>query len=542
MHLRVEATQPCALFPTKPTFVNPPAPSTLGYQPLSSTLPYPHQYYHQQQQQQGYSYSNGFGNNSNTVKRSSSAFEPLFYHQQQQQQQQVLPPSPPVTPSSMDRLPNLADFAASIVYLMWHARKPSLMATSKLSSPYRHSFSAVSGNASPAFKRFCLQVLTATQLSESAVFLALKYIANLLESNPSIEGAEGSEYRLFIVALMLANKFLDDNTFTNKTWSEVSGMKVQDLNIMESEFLEALEYSLFVREESYAQWKSVLETCRRQFTQQQHSLMMMSPAEQQHPLQRQEWITSTLYNLGLYKSSGEEKTLEPQQHQQQHDYLETDDDDDDDDDDDEVDDEEELFQMMHQQHTLRQQQDEQQRAMWSAAASATRVQLEQSQRQYQLYLMQQEQQQQQQQYRHHQSMTTPPLSLSSSSSTSALNRSSRSSVSSFGSRHATDATSSFALPTSRSTASVSRATPSYMQSTSGYGPSSSNRSSSSAYRSTCVPPGFQRRTSPWEPLGGTGGGGRCGDSFYSHQPFHPYQRQVTIVPPPSLRSQCPWGE
>jgi hypothetical protein len=158
------------LFTTKPTFVNPPPqpPSSLGYQPFSTTLPYPHQYQQQQQQQQqqqGYSYGGGF---NSTVKRSSSAFEPLFYQQQQQQhqeqhhqrhqQQQGLPTSF-VTPStSVERLPTLADFAATIIYLMWHARKPSLMVTSKASSPYRHSFSSVSGNASPAFKRFCLQV------------------------------------------------------------------------------------------------------------------------------------------------------------------------------------------------------------------------------------------------------------------------------------------------------------------------------------------------------------------------------------------------
>lgn len=49
-------------------------------------------------------------------------------------------------------------------------------------------------------------MLTATQLQESAVYLSLKYIAILLQSNPTIEGAEGSEYRLFIVALMLGKK------------------------------------------------------------------------------------------------------------------------------------------------------------------------------------------------------------------------------------------------------------------------------------------------------------------------------------------------
>lgn len=553
MHLRVETAQPYTLFPTKPTFVNHPPPppsypyppqSTLGYhhqyhhqqQPFSNILPYPHQYHPQQYQQQSFSYSNG-GNYSNnaatTVKRSSSAFEPLFY--QQPQQQQVLPPSPPTTPiSNMDQAPTLADFAASIVYLMWHARKPFLLATMKAASPNRHSFSSLPGNASPAFKRFCLQVLTATQLSESAVFLALKYIANLLESNPSIEGAEGSEYRLFIVALMLANKFLDDNTFTNKTWSEVSGMKVQDLNIMESEFLEALEYHLFVREEEYTSWQSTLDTCRQRYIQHQQtpmrSIIPTSLANAQ-PLQRHEWITSTLHSLGLDKSSSSvgDKHLDDQQQQ---DYIETDDDDEDDDDDEEEqadqdvddDDDEEMFQMMHQQHHLRQQeveqqqqqqqqqQGKQQRSEWPTAAATsttTRVQLEQSQPSFQLYRTQREHGQ----YHHPSSMTTPPLSLSSH------HRTERPSAFS---RHTPDTTGTTRNDTGRSS--------SFMP----YGSSASHHHalqphrSSSVYRSstTSVPPGFQRRASPWEPLRD-----RCGDSFYSHQPFHPYQRQATIAPP-----------
>ncbi|KAL9560035.1 hypothetical protein MBANPS3_000150 [Mucor bainieri] len=214
---------------------------------------------------------------------------------------------------------DLADFASSMVYLMWHARKttkalvsersysPSLvgndlaylmwqsrkpMTKAQHYSPLGgdHSFSYT---ASPAFKKFCYQVLTATQLQESAVYLSLKYIAILLQSNPSIEGAEGSEYRLFIVALMLANKFLDDNTFTNKTWSDVSGMKVHDLNIMEAEFLEALDYNLFVREYDYTVWKHLLEECRDR--------AQMSYYD--GPQQRQQLVLMTLQTLGLYTPS-----------------------------------------------------------------------------------------------------------------------------------------------------------------------------------------------------------------------------------------------
>jgi hypothetical protein len=61
--------------------------------------------------------------------------------------------------------------------------------------------------------------LTATQLQESAVYLSLKYIAILLQSNPSIEGAEGSEYRLFIVALMLGKHLLKKSVSTLLTFS-----------------------------------------------------------------------------------------------------------------------------------------------------------------------------------------------------------------------------------------------------------------------------------------------------------------------------------
>lgn len=199
----------------------------------------------------------------------------------------------------------LAEFASSMVYLMWHARKtthnsnhPSpvgselayLMWQSRKPVTKTHRDQSLLYTASPAFKKFCFQVLTATQLQESAVYLSLKYIAILLQSNPSIEGAEGSEYRLFIVALMLANKFLDDNTFTNKTWSDVSGMKVHDLNIMEVEFLEALDYNLFVREHEYDIWKQLLEQCRN------HASMSCYD----NPQQRQRLVWMILKTLGLY--------------------------------------------------------------------------------------------------------------------------------------------------------------------------------------------------------------------------------------------------
>ncbi|KAF1804137.1 cyclin-domain-containing protein, partial [Mucor lusitanicus] len=251
---------------TIPYLPPPPPPASTAYtNSRNSHLPPPppppphHQLQQQQQQQQ------------------------IYHHPQQQQQQGYAVVLPEPVPSATDAqptpplsIPQLADFASTMVYLMWHARRPSVMALHDLSKliqathtddhnpGHSRETANIANRTSTAFKKFCKQILQATQLSESVILLSLKYIAMLLQNNPSIQGADGSEYRLFTVALMLGNKFLDDNTFTNKTWSEVSGMKVTDLNIMELEFLEVLRFKLFIRNDEFERWKSALLLFRSQ--------------------------------------------------------------------------------------------------------------------------------------------------------------------------------------------------------------------------------------------------------------------------------------
>ncbi|KAI8144777.1 hypothetical protein BJV82DRAFT_606221 [Fennellomyces sp. T-0311] len=191
-----------------------------------------------------------------------------------------LPPPEP-TPFDTDRpsMPQLqgtqlADFASAVAYLMWRARRPSIMLIHRATAmpndnigsnqsyiPVHEDLAAWNENASSAnvgFRKYCRQLLDATRLSESVVLLALKFIAKLLQRHPRIHGAEGSEYRLFTVALMLGNKYLDDNTFTNTTWSHVSGMSKAELQTMEFEFLDVVDYRLCVNKYEYYAWKEEL--------------------------------------------------------------------------------------------------------------------------------------------------------------------------------------------------------------------------------------------------------------------------------------------
>ena len=47
---------------------------------------------------------------------------------------------------------------------------------------------------------------------------------------------------------------LDDNTYTNKTWAEVSGISVQEIHIMEVEFLSNMRYTLYVSDKEWEAW------------------------------------------------------------------------------------------------------------------------------------------------------------------------------------------------------------------------------------------------------------------------------------------------
>ena len=54
------------------------------------------------------------------------------------------------------------------------------------------------------------KVLETTQVSQSVIVLALHYIYRLKIRNCYTNGQPGSEYRVAIAALMLANKFVDE--------------------------------------------------------------------------------------------------------------------------------------------------------------------------------------------------------------------------------------------------------------------------------------------------------------------------------------------
>ncbi|KAJ3122782.1 hypothetical protein HK098_002473 [Nowakowskiella sp. JEL0407] len=147
---------------------------------------------------------------------------------------------------------DLSHFVAALIYTIWH-KTPFVGAVALPSENVRN------------FAKFCDEILKATALSFSVLLLALKLIHRLLEKNPNLKGDEGSECRMLVCALMLAMKVLMDNTYTNRTWNKVSKIPIEELNVMEIEFLVQLRFDLYVTEAEYYRWTRDVDIAVREF-------------------------------------------------------------------------------------------------------------------------------------------------------------------------------------------------------------------------------------------------------------------------------------
>ncbi|CAM1509860.1 Fc.00g001950.m01.CDS01 [Cosmosporella sp. VM-42] len=152
---------------------------------------------------------------------------------------------------------NLADFAAQMTCLFWFESIDELkqvlsIGTRSPNTPIPRLPALAKPDAQ--FRKWVYTVLSTTQVTQNVILLALLFIYRLKMSTPQIKGRAGSEYRLLTVALMLGNKFLDDNTYTNKTWAEVSCFAVQEIHVMEVEFLSNMRYNLVATKDQWEEW------------------------------------------------------------------------------------------------------------------------------------------------------------------------------------------------------------------------------------------------------------------------------------------------
>lgn len=121
------------------------------------------------------------------------------------------------------------------------------------------------GTVTSPFRKFVSQILTSTRLPSTTILLGMNYLAkriNAMKSQGPYKASEGQVWRYLTVSLLLGSKFLDDNTFQNRSWSEVSGIAVSELNALEFDWVQAMSWRLYVNLDLSKDYQAWLENWR----------------------------------------------------------------------------------------------------------------------------------------------------------------------------------------------------------------------------------------------------------------------------------------
>ena len=104
---------------------------------------------------------------------------------------------------------------------------------------------------------FVNTLLRATRLPRNTILLATVYFAQHMWSCAPRQPLCPSElWQHTLMCLVMANKFWDDSTFTNKSWADISGMDLRDINAAEIEWLHSQTWSLSLTDVAIRRWNS----------------------------------------------------------------------------------------------------------------------------------------------------------------------------------------------------------------------------------------------------------------------------------------------
>lgn len=169
--------------------------------------------------------------------------------------QQVSPPSTLVRQPERRQcfVSSLVVFAAGLIAAIW-----------PLSAPVLHDIS-YAHNVLP-LQDFITETLRRSKTSYSTLQVAMYYLVLLKEHLPKCDFTQEQSCiladrramqcgrRMFLAALMLASKFLQDRNYTTRAWGKITGLPTSEINTNELKFLEAVDWKLHVSKERFERW------------------------------------------------------------------------------------------------------------------------------------------------------------------------------------------------------------------------------------------------------------------------------------------------
>lgn len=152
---------------------------------------------------------------------------------------------------------SLVDSATQMVEIIWPLSVPTC--------PNER----VSGRGVLPLRTFIQETLRRSRTSYSTLQVALYYLILIKAHVPKIdftmEQPEDQSIRalqcgrrMFLAALILASKYLQDRNYSARAWSKISGLKVVEINTNEMAFLKAVNWKLHITDPVFERWQAIV--------------------------------------------------------------------------------------------------------------------------------------------------------------------------------------------------------------------------------------------------------------------------------------------
>lgn len=119
---------------------------------------------------------------------------------------------------------------------------------------------AFSANLIPgiSIEDYLLRIQTYANVEESTLIICLIFIDKLCHT-ADVTLTHYNIHRILFIAVLLSIKYNEDSFFDNQYYSEIAGVKVKELKLLEYTFVSMVDFNLFVSDEIYEKYKNYLD-------------------------------------------------------------------------------------------------------------------------------------------------------------------------------------------------------------------------------------------------------------------------------------------
>lgn len=124
----------------------------------------------------------------------------------------------------------------------------------------KQSKMAFSANLIPSIsiEEYLLRIQTYANVEKSTLIISLIFIDKLCHT-ADVTLTHYNIHRILFTAVLLSIKYNEDSFFDNKYYSEIAGVKIKELKLLEYTFISMVDFKLFVSNEIYEKYMNFLD-------------------------------------------------------------------------------------------------------------------------------------------------------------------------------------------------------------------------------------------------------------------------------------------